>query len=242
MGIKYCSLEEKRISLRLCVDYRQLKKRTIKNAYTLPQISDFLNELCGSRYFMFFDTKSGYYQIELEQEHKEKSAFHVEYLGLYQYNRLPFGLCNAAVIYQRMMEQVLDSLSNTVCYIYMDEVIILGNSFEQLLEIIGQVLKRFHGHNLKISPKKCAFFETEVKYIGHLGLLVTFKRGIDKIWKIAIWPSARSVDEVRSFLCFASYYRLLVCNFSKLAKPLNDLLVGVSSKKFRRKPGRNKFQ
>ena len=110
-------------SLMLCVDFRQLNKRTIKDAYALPRISDILDQLGGYKYFTGLAMKSGYHQIEVEQEHKERTAFTVGPLGFYQYDRLPFGLCNAPATYQRMMEQVIDRLSNTVCRIYLVDVI-----------------------------------------------------------------------------------------------------------------------
>ena len=130
-----------------------------------------------------------------------------------------------------MMEQVLDDLNNTVCHIYLDDVIIVGKSFEEHLDRIQQVLKRFRDHNLKLSPKKCAFFKDQVKYVGHIVSVDGVRTDPDKLSKIVDWPTPCNIDDVRSFLGFAGYYRRFVCNFSKLAKPLHDLLVGVPSKK-----------
>jgi len=132
-------------------------------------------------------------------------------------------------------------LSNTVCHIYLDDVIIVGNSFEQHLDRIHQVFQRFHDHNLKLSPKKCAFFKTKVKYVGHIVSADGFQTDPDKILKFVNWPSPRSTDEVGSFLGFASYYRRFVSSFSKLVKPLNDLLIGSIAKKSCRKPDRTTF-
>ena len=218
-------------SLRLCIDYRQLNKRTTKDAYALPRISDILDQLGDNKYFTVLDMKSGYHQIELEEKHKERTAFTVGPLGFYQYERLPFGLCNAPATYQRMMEQVLDDLNNNVCHIYLDDVIIVGKSFEEHLDRIQQVLKRFRDHNSKLSPKKCAFFRDQVKYVGHIVSVDGVRTDPDKLSKIVDWPTPCNIDDVRSFLGFAGYYRRFVCNFSKLAKPLHDLLVGVPSKK-----------
>ena len=230
-------------SLRLCIDYRQLNKRTVKDAYALPRISDILDQLGDSKYFTVLDMKSGYHQIELDEQHKERTAFTVGPLGFYQYDRLPFGLCNAPATYQRMMEQVLDDLNNTVCYIYLDDVIIVGNSFEQHLDRIQQVLQRFRNHNLKLSPKKCAFFRDQVKYVGHIVSADGVRTDPEKISKIVDWPTPSNIDEVRSFLGFSGYYRRFVCNFSKLAKPLHDLLVGIpAKKKSRRKSDPGTFQ
>jgi len=229
-------VRKKDLSLRLCVDFRQLNKRTIKDAYALPRIHDILDNLGGGKYFTVLDMKSGYHQVELHDDHKERTAFTVGSLGFYQYDRLPFGLSNAPATYQRMMEQVLDELNGTVCHIYLDDVIIVSNSFKEHLAHIKQVFQRFSDTNLKLSPKKCSFFQTKVKYVGHIVSADGVQADPDKVAKVVNWPTPRDVDEVRSFLGFAGYYRRFVKNFSQLAKPLNELLVGISTqKKSRRK-------
>ena len=116
-------------SLRLCVDYRQLNQRTIKDAYALPRIEEVLDGLAGSAYFSVLDMKSGYHQVEIAEEHKQRTAFTVGPLGFFEYNRLPFGLSNAPATYQRLMEDCLGELNHRICQIYLDDIIIFFLNF-----------------------------------------------------------------------------------------------------------------
>jgi len=124
-------VRKKDLSLRLCVDFRQLNKRTVKDAYALPRIEDLLEGLGGNKYYTVLDMKSGYHQVELEDQHKAYTAFTVGPLGFYEFTRLPFGLSNAPATYQRLMESCLDDLvygEEKVCHIYLDDVIIASKS------------------------------------------------------------------------------------------------------------------
>ena len=154
-------------SLRMCVDYRQLNKRTIRDSYALPRTEELLDTLSGSKYFTVLDMKSGNHQVELQEEHKCRTAFTVGPLGFWEFNRLPFGLCNAPASYQRFMEQCLGDLSMKICCIYLDDLIIFSDTLEEHLERLNTVLNRFKECNLKLSPKKCKFLQRRVKYIGH---------------------------------------------------------------------------
>lgn len=110
--------------LRMCVDYRQLNKRTVKDSYALPRIDEILDTLSGSKYFTVLDMKSGYHQVEVLEEHKCQTAFTVGPLGFWEFNRLPFGLNNAPETYQRLMEQCLCDYNMKICAIYLDDLII----------------------------------------------------------------------------------------------------------------------
>ena len=117
--------------LRLCIDFRQLNNRTIKDNYALPRIDEILESLSGNRYFSVLDMKSGYHQIEIEECHKERTAFTVGPLGFYEYNRMPFGLTNAPATYQRVMEACLGDLHLNICHIYLDDLIVYGRTFRR---------------------------------------------------------------------------------------------------------------
>jgi hypothetical protein len=195
-------IRKKDKSLRLCVDYRQLNKRTIKDAYALPRISDILDNLGGGKYFTVLDMKSGYHQIELEEADKAKTAFTVGPLGFYEYHRLPFGLSNAPATYQRMMEEVLYGLSPEICQIYLDDIILVSNTVEDHLERLSKVLSRFRECNLKLSPKKCAFFKDSVKYVGHIVSSNGVQTDPDKLSKVVDWPTPNNLDDLRQFLGF----------------------------------------
>lgn len=102
----------------MCVDYRMLNKRTIKDSYALPRIEDILDTLSGSKFFSVLDMKSGYHQVEIEETHKQRTAFTVGPIGFYEFNRLPFGLSNSPATYQRIMEECLGDLSMKICDLF----------------------------------------------------------------------------------------------------------------------------
>ncbi len=112
--------------------------------------------------------KSGYYQVEVCEEHKERTAFSVGPLGFWEHNRLPFGLFNAPATYQRLMEDCFSELHTRICFIYLDDVIIFSDSYEQHIERLELVFLRLGQCGLKLSPKKCSFLKKKVKYVGHI--------------------------------------------------------------------------
>ncbi|XP_071142173.1 uncharacterized protein [Mytilus edulis] len=154
--------------LRMCVDYRQLNLKTIKDLYALPRIEEILDSLGGNTYFTVLDMKSGYHQVEIEEEHKQRTAFTVGPLGFFEFNRLPFGLSNAPATYQRLMEECLGDLHTRICYIYLDDLIIFSKSIDEHLVRLERIFQRLRDVGLKLSPKKCSFLQRRVKYIGHI--------------------------------------------------------------------------
>ena len=128
--------------------------------------------------------KSGYHQ----ESHKQRTAFTVGPVGFYEFNRLPFGLVNIPVTYQKLMEEVLGNLHLDICFIYLDDLIIFSKTYEDHFDKIKRVLHRLRESGLKPSPKKCTFFQEKVKYIGH----IVSKDGIEhdptKIEKVTNWP------------------------------------------------------
>lgn len=127
-------VKKKTGELRLCIDFRELNQRTIKDSYSLPRIDGILDSLSGNKYFSILDMKSGYHQIEIDEKHKERTAFTVGPLGFYEYNRMAFRLANAPATYQRLMEQCLGELHLTVCFIYLVDIIIFSKTYEEHLD------------------------------------------------------------------------------------------------------------
>ena len=209
--------------LRMCVDYRQLNNRTVKDSYALPRIEEILDTLAGSKYFTVLDMKSGYHQVDVLEEHKCRTAFTVGPLGLWEFNRLPFGLSNAPATYQRLMEQCLGDLNMKICAIYLADLIIFSSTLEEHLERLDMVLQRLKECNLKLSPSKCKFLQTKVKYVGHIVSENGVEADPEKIEKVRNWHTPKNGDEIRQFTSFAGYYRRFVKDFSKIAKPLTDL-------------------
>ena len=221
-------------ALRICIDYRQLNKRTIKDSYALPRIEELLDCLSGSKYFSVLDMKSGYHQVEIEEEHKPRTAFTVGPLGFWKMNYLAFGLCNAPSTYQGIMEECLGDLNHKICLIYLDDLIIFSKTVEEHFKRLEKVFQKIKEHNLKFTPKKCKFFQEKVRYVGHIVSEPGIEADPAKTEKVLNWPNPKNSDEVRQLLGFAGYYRKFVPGFSKIARPLNDLLVGHPAKKMRK--------
>lgn len=209
-------------SWRFCVDYRKLNEVTIKDSYPLPRIDDSLDTLRGSSWFSVLDLQSGYWQVEVDPQDREKTAF-VTTSGLYEFQSMPFGLCNAAATFERLMECILRDEQWHTCLIYVDDIIIFANSFEQHLERLDVILEKIKAAGLKISPKKCKLLQPQVKFLGHL----VQEKGISpdpaKTKMVDTWPQPKCVREVRSFLGTVSYYRKFIRGFATIAKPLHRL-------------------
>ncbi len=168
--------------------------------------------------------KSGYYQVEVAEEHKERTAFTVGPLGFWESNRLPFGLCNAPATYQRLMEDVFGDLHLKICYIYLDDVIVFSDTFEQHLDRLEMVFLRLRQCDLKLSAKKCSFFQKKVRYVGHIVSAEGIETDPEKIAKVMDWPTPQGPEEVRQFLGFAGYYRRFIKDFASVARPLTDMM------------------
>ena len=209
-------------TIRFCVDYRQLNQVTLKDSYPLPRIDDTLDAISGSKWFTTLDLKSGYWQVEMDKQEREKTAFSTG-KGLWQFVVMPFGLCNAPATFERLMERVLIGLPWQTCLIYLDDVLVHAPTFEQAAKNLVEVFRRLRGAGLKLNPGKCEIFRKEVVYLGH----VVNENGVatDPMKAVAVkeWPTPSNVREVRGFLGLCSYYRKFVANFASIARPLHQL-------------------
>ena len=210
--------------LRMCIDYRQLNQRTIKDSYSLPRIDEMFDTLRGAKYCSILDMKSGYHQVEIEEEHKERTAFYVGPLGFFEFNRMPFGLSNSPATYQRLMNERFEDLHLKACLIYIDDIIVFGDTYEEHLNRLTQVLQRVSYSGMKLAPNKCTFFKDRVKFLGHIVSADGIESDPSKMEKIRDWPTPSNPSEVRQFLGFAGYYRKFVKDFAKITKPLSILM------------------
>ena len=213
--------------LRFCVDYRKLNSRTIKDSHPLPRIDETLDSLAGAKYFSSLDLKAGYWQVEVAEADKAKTAFTAGPLGFYEFNVMPFGLVNAPATFQRLMQATLGDLHLNQCLLYLDDIIVFSKTFDDHLTNLERVFQRLKDANLKLKPSKCSFLHQEVKYLGHLVSRDGIRPDPDKISALMKWPAPTSVKEVRQFLGFAGFYRKFVKDFAKVARPLHDLTKGV---------------
>lgn len=224
-------------SLRLCVDYRLLNSKTRKDAFPLPRIEESLDALSGARWFSTIDLASGYNQVPVAEQDKPKTAFCTPF-GLFEFNRMPFGLCNAPSTFQRLMQRLFGDQQCQSLLLYLDDIVVFSSSVSQHMERLDLVLGRLQKEGLKAKLEKCSFFQPRVKYLGH----VISQEGVStdpaKIEAVAEWKRPQYVTELRSFLGFASYYRRFVEGFAKLAAPLHKLVSTVAGTKSKRGSGK----
>lgn len=223
-------------SLRMCVDYRQLNAKTRKDAFPLPRIEETLDALTGARWFSTLDLASGYNQVPVTEEDRPRTAFCTPF-GLFEWNRMPFGLCNAPSTFQRLMERLFGDQRHQSLLLYLDDIVVFSSSVTQHLERLELVLGRLKHEGLKAKLEKCAFFKPKVKYLGHVVSAQGVATDPGKVEVVANWACPTNVTELRSFLGFASYYRRFVEGFAKWAAPLHRLVAECTGGKHKRAPG-----
>ena len=209
-------------SVRWCVDYRDLNNRTVKDNFPLPNIQDCLDSLAGSTFFSTLDMASGYYQIELEESDKKKTAIVTRY-GLFEHNRMGFGLCNAPATFQRAIQLVLTGLTWKQALAYLDDVNVLGKGFDDHIKNVDEVLHRFRSYNLKLKPKKCFLFRRQVAFLGKLCSRDGIQIAPEKLSAVQKWTKPKCKKDVESFLGFANYHREHIKGYADMARCLYDL-------------------
>jgi TolA-binding protein len=208
---------------RLCIDYRDLNKITKSDRYPLPRIDEMLESFRTANWFSTIDLASGYWQVEMEEEDKEKTAF-ISHQGLYEFNVMPFGLKNAPGTFQRLMNYILQDYLGKFVAVYLDDIIIYSKTYEQHIDHVKLVLEALRKAILKIKLKKCYFCFPNIAFLGH----IVGRNGISvdpsKVEKVKDYPTPTSLKELRAALGLFSYYRKFVKNFSKIAAPMTELL------------------
>ncbi|GKA53769.1 putative reverse transcriptase domain-containing protein [Tanacetum coccineum] len=221
-GAPVLFVKKKDGSFRMCIDYRELNKLTVKNRYPLPRIDDLFDQLQGSSVYSKIDLRSGYHQLRVREEDIPKTAFRTRY-GHYEFQVMPFGLTNAPAVFMDLMNRVCKPHLDKFVIVFIDDILIYSKSkqeHEKHLKIILDLLKK---EELYAKFSKCEFWIPKVQFLGH----VIDSEGIHvdpaKIESIKDWASPKSPTEIRQFLGLAGYYRRFIEGFSKIAKPMTKL-------------------
>ncbi|KAK1697336.1 hypothetical protein QYE76_014033 [Lolium multiflorum] len=211
------------VGYRMCIDFRKVNKVTKKDHYPLPFIDQMLERLSKNTHFCFLDGYSGFSQIAVRAKDQEKTTFTCPY-GTYAYRRMPFGLCNAPATFQRCMSAIFHGFCEKIVEVFMDDFSVYGNSFDNCLRNLDKVLQRCEETNLVLNWEKCHFMVNEGIVLGHK----ISERGIEvdraKVEAIEKMPYPRDVKGIRSILGHAGFYRRFIKDFSKISKPLTNLL------------------
>ncbi|GKA68796.1 putative reverse transcriptase domain-containing protein, partial [Tanacetum coccineum] len=221
-GAPILFVKKKDGSFRMCIDYRELNKLTVKNHYPLPRIDDLFDQLQGSQFFSKIYLRSGYHHLRVHEDDIPKTAFRTRY-GHFEFIVMPFGLTNAPAVFIDLMNRVCRPYLDKFMIVFIDDILIYSKTREEHVEHLRLVLGLLKKEKLYAKFSKCEFWLREVQFLGH----VINGNGIhvdpSKIEAVKNWKAPRTPTEVRSFLGLAGYYRRFIENFSKIAKSLTIL-------------------
>lgn len=210
--------------LRLCLDSRKLNSITKKDAYNLPYMTEILDNLRDAKYLSSIDLSKSFWQILIREEDRCKTAFYIPSRGTFQFKSMPFGLTNAPATQQRLVDYLFygPEFEQRV-FVYVDDVIIVSETFEQHILLLKKVLEKLKFANLTINLEKSQFFRHQLKYLGYVVDINGLHADPEKVDSISKYPTPTNRKEVRRFLGTASWFRRFIPNFSQLASPLNKL-------------------
>ncbi|KAL0554317.1 hypothetical protein IC582_008236 [Cucumis melo] len=208
--------------MRLCIDYRELNKVTIKNCYPLPRIDDLFDQLQGATVFSKIDLRSGYHQLRIRDSDIPKTTFRSRY-GHYEFIVMSFGLTNAPAVFLDLMNRVFKDFLDSFVIVFIDDILIYSKTEAEHEEHFHQILETLRANRLYAKFSKCEFWLKKVSFLGH----VVSSEGVSvdpaKIEAIINLPRLSTVSEIRSFLGLAGYYRRFVEDFSRIASLLTQL-------------------
>ena len=216
-------VKKKNGDMRMCIDFRALNSVTRKVRYPIPETKHLLDCLAGSSYFSSLDLSSAYYQCEITEKHKEYTAFSTR-RGHFEFNRMPFGLTGAPFTFQRMMHLILNAENWEQCVIYLDDVLVFARSFEEHLSRLRVIFDKLYTSGIKLSPSKCDLFQSQLVFLGHVISNEGISADPSKIDSIKKWNKPSTIEEMKSFLGFANYYRRFIKSYAEYAAPLENMI------------------
>ena len=217
-------------SLRLCVDYRQVNKVTKKENFPMPNMSNCIYRPNKVKYFTKIDLVRGYYQVPIHEQSQKYTAFSTVQ-SQYQFKRLSFGLKNSGMAFQRVMQQILAPVLNTNIIIYIDDVLVMTETFEEHVILVEKVLSLLASYNIKIKVSKCEMFKSQVNFLGHVINSEGIMKSPEFIQKVKNVEKPKTVKEMRQFLGLINFQRKFIKNCSFWTKPLSEWTVGARGKK-----------
>lgn len=222
-GAQVLLVKKKDGSMRLCIDYRQLNKVTIKNKYHLPRIDDLLDQLKGASVFSKIDLRSGYHQIRIKSSYVSKTAFRMRY-GHYEFLVMPFGVSNAPAVFMDYMNRIFQPYLDQFVIIFIDDALVYSKNPQEHAQHLRMVLEILREKQLYAKFSKCEFWLSEVKFLGHIISQGRVAVDQSKVEAVQNWTRPKNVSKVRSFLGLVGYYRRFIMKFSQIALPLTRLM------------------
>ncbi|GJV18818.1 putative reverse transcriptase domain-containing protein [Tanacetum coccineum] len=221
-GASVLFVKKKDGSFRMCIDYRELNKLTVKNCYPLPRIDDLFDQLQGSQFFSKIDLRSGYHQLRVHEDDIPKTAFRTRY-GYFEFTVMPFGLTNAPAIFMDLMNKVCRPYLDKFVIVFIDDILIYSKTQEEHVEHLMLVLELLKKEKLYAKFSKCEFWLREVQFPWHVINGNRIHVDLSKIEAVKNRKAPRTPTEVLSLLGLAGYYCRFIENFSKIAKSLTIL-------------------